>query len=130
LLCCAVEGRIQRRTKLQAAAAIKLATNCTTRKQQSKFNKMFGEVCGSNFTYSFRWDNETFAFDHELECKPRHPLTHPHAIVYQTLSIMSAFSGAVSRTVFILFSFIGIAGLVGNALVVLGMSCWMNGWMS
>lgn len=55
---------------------------------------MFGEVC-SNFTYNFHWDNETFVFDHELEC-------------------------TVSRTVFVLFSFIGIAGLVGNALVVLG----------
>lgn len=55
---------------------------------------MFGEVC-SNFTYNFHWNNETFVFDHELEC-------------------------TVSRTVFVLFSFIGIAGLVGNALVVLG----------
>ena len=55
---------------------------------------MFGEVC-SNFTHTFKWDNETFAFDHELEC-------------------------TVSRTVFVLFSFIGVAGLVGNALVVLG----------
>lgn len=54
---------------------------------------MFGEVC-SNFTHTFKWDNETYAFDHELEC-------------------------TVSRTVFVLFSFIGIAGLVGNALVVL-----------
>lgn len=55
---------------------------------------MFGEVC-SNFSYNFHWNNETFAFDHELEC-------------------------TVSRTVFVLFSFIGIAGLIGNALVVLG----------
>jgi hypothetical protein len=55
---------------------------------------MFGEVC-SNFTHTFKWDNETFAFDHELEC-------------------------TVSRTVFVLFSFIGVAGLVGNFLVVLG----------
>lgn len=61
---------------------------------------MFGEVC-SNFTHTFKWDNETFAFDHELEC-------------------------TVSRTVFVLFSFIGVAGLVGNFLVVLGniSSCW------
>lgn len=55
---------------------------------------MFGEVCG-NFTYNFYHENETYTFDHELEC-------------------------TVSRTVFVLFSFIGIAGLVGNALVVLG----------
>jgi allatostatin A receptor len=55
---------------------------------------MFGEVC-SNFTHTFKWDNETYVFDHELEC-------------------------TVSRTVFVLFSFIGVAGLVGNALVVLG----------
>ena len=55
---------------------------------------MFGEVC-SNHTHSFLWGNETILFDHELEC-------------------------TVSKTVFILFSFIGIAGLVGNALVVLG----------
>lgn len=55
---------------------------------------MFGEVC-SNFSHTFHWNNETFVFDHELEC-------------------------TVSRTVFVLFSFIGIAGLVGNALVVLG----------
>ena len=55
---------------------------------------MFGEVC-SNHTHSFLWGNETVLFDHDLEC-------------------------AVSRIVFILFSFIGIAGLVGNALVVLG----------
>lgn len=63
---------------------------------------MFGEVC-SNFTYNFHWDNSNdynftanfTEFDHELEC-------------------------IVSRTVFILFSFIGIAGLVGNILVVLG----------
>ncbi|XP_070493396.1 allatostatin-A receptor-like isoform X2 [Chironomus tepperi] len=54
---------------------------------------MFGEVC-SNHTHSFLWGNETILFDHELEC-------------------------TVSKTVFILFSFIGIAGLVGNALVVL-----------
>lgn len=58
---------------------------------------MFGEVC-SNFTHTFKWDNETYAFDHELEC-------------------------TVSRTVFVLFSFIGVAGLVGNALVVLGEIC-------
>jgi hypothetical protein len=55
---------------------------------------MFGEVC-TNRTNSFLWGNETILFDHELEC-------------------------TVSKTVFILFSFIGIAGLVGNALVVLG----------
>lgn len=54
---------------------------------------MFGEVCG-NFSYNFHVENETVAFDHELEC-------------------------TVSRTVFILFSFIGVAGLVGNSLVVL-----------
>ena len=58
---------------------------------------MFGEIC-SNYTHSFLWGNETILFDHELEC-------------------------TVSKTVFILFSFIGVAGLVGNALVVLGNWC-------
>lgn len=55
---------------------------------------MFGEVC-TNITYNFHWENQTYAFDHELEC-------------------------TVSKTVFVLFSLIGLAGLVGNALVVLG----------
>lgn len=55
---------------------------------------MFGEVC-TNITYNFHWENTTYTFDHELEC-------------------------TVSKTVFVLFSFIGLAGLVGNALVVLG----------
>jgi hypothetical protein len=57
---------------------------------------MFGEVC-TNFTYNFHWENNTYAFDHELEC-------------------------TVSKTVFVLFTLIGVAGLVGNALVVLGKS--------
>lgn len=55
---------------------------------------MFGEIC-SNFTHTFLHGNETFLFDHELEC-------------------------TVSKTVFVLFTFIGIAGLLGNAMVVLG----------
>lgn len=58
---------------------------------------MFGEVCGSvgNFTHTFKLENDTYVFDHELQC-------------------------VVSKTVFVLFSLIGIAGLIGNALVVLG----------
>lgn len=55
---------------------------------------MFGEVC-SNFTHVFHYNNETYVFDHDLEC-------------------------TVSRTVFVLFTLIGVAGLIGNALVVLG----------
>lgn len=55
---------------------------------------MFGEIC-RNFTHTFLHGNETYLFDHELEC-------------------------TVSKTVFVLFTFIGIAGLLGNAMVVLG----------
>lgn len=69
---------------------------CKAEGPKSTENNMFGEVC-NNFTYNFHWNNETFTFDHELEC-------------------------TVSRTVFVLFSFIGIAGLFGNSLVVLGES--------
>lgn len=58
------------------------------------WKRMFGEVCG-NFTHSFKWENETYVFDHELEC-------------------------TVSKTVFVLFTLIGLAGLFGNSLVVLG----------
>lgn len=58
------------------------------------WERMFGEVCG-NFTHSFKWENETYVFDHELEC-------------------------TVSKTVFVLFTLIGLAGLFGNSLVVLG----------
>lgn len=55
---------------------------------------MFGEIC-RNVTHTFLHGNETYLFDHELEC-------------------------TVSKTVFVLFTFIGIAGLLGNAMVVLG----------
>lgn len=58
------------------------------------FAAMFGEICSNN-THTFLHGNETFLFDHELEC-------------------------TVSKTVFVLFTFIGIAGLLGNAMVVLG----------
>lgn len=68
--------------------------NVNEQRDRNLITNMFGEVC-SNFTHTFKWDNETYAFDHELEC-------------------------TVSRTVLVLFSFIGVAGLVGNALVVLG----------
>lgn len=56
---------------------------------------MFSEAC-NNFTYhTFKYENETYIHDQELEC-------------------------AVSKTVLVLFSLIGIAGLIGNAMVVLG----------
>lgn len=57
---------------------------------------MFGEVC-NNLSHPIKWENETVFFDHELAC-------------------------TVSKTVFVLFSLIGVAGLIGNAMVVLGKS--------